>query len=208
MAELVKKYPALSLFVLASLLAAVPMALVFSGLLPSGFSQLGALSASAAGIILAAIESRGRGVRELLRRVLIWRVGIGWWAFAVLFTAVVSVTTLLLFNLFSKSSVSLSGVVPWYDIFSMVIFLTVFAGLGEEFGWRGFLIPRLQVRHSALTTSLIIGSVTYLVACAKVLHGGTISAYVWVQEVGFVPAFLGYARFRNRLGNSTYVGFQ
>jgi membrane protease YdiL (CAAX protease family) len=32
----------------------------------------------------------------------------------------------------------------------------LFAALGEEFGWRGFYLPRLQVRHTALGSSLII----------------------------------------------------
>lgn len=30
-------------------------------------------------------------------------------------------------------------------------------GLGEELGWRGFMLPRLQSRFSALTSSLVIG---------------------------------------------------
>jgi CAAX protease family protein len=194
MAEYVKKYPALSLFILASLLAVLPVILVSIGLLPSGFSQLGALSASASGIILAAIEGRKKGVRELLSRVLIWKVSVGWWAFALFFTAAISMTTLILFNLFSGINISLSGVVPWYDILSMAIILTILAGLGEEFGWRGFLIPRLQIRHSALTTSLIIGTFHTLWHLPMFFMPGQ-TQYGWVQDVGFFPAFLGYAAF-------------
>jgi len=194
MAELVKKYPALALFALASLLGILPMTLVAAGILPSGFSQLGALSASASGIILAAVERRKGGVRELLRRVLIWKVGIGWWAFALVITAIISVTTLILFNLTGDQNVGLNGVVPWYDIFSMMIFLTIFADLGEELGWRGFLIPRLQIRHSALTTSLIIGALHSLWHLPKFFIEGE-TQYIWVQDVGFFAAFLGYAVF-------------
>lgn len=194
MSDIVKKYPALSLFILSSIVGAAPMALVATGLFPSGFSQLGALSASVAGIILVAIEGRKGGVRELLRRVLIWKVGIGWWVFALLFTAIISVATLALFNLFSSQNVGWSGTVPLYNIVPIVIFLTVFAGLGEEFGWRGFLIPRLQVRYNALTTSLIIGVFHSLWHLPMFLIEGQ-TQYNWVQEVGFFPAFLGYAVF-------------
>ena len=194
MAALVTKYPALSLLVLASFLAILPMALVSTGLLPSGFAQLGAASASAAAFVLAAIEGRKRGVRELLGRVLIWKVGIGWWAFALLSTGVISLATLVLFNLLGNHDVALSGVVPWYDIFPMALFLTVFAGLGEEFGWRGFLIPRLQIRHGALTTSLIIGLFHTLWHLPMFFMEGQ-TQYDWVREIGFFPAFLGFAVF-------------
>ena len=76
MSAIVRKYPALSLFVLSLILGVAPMLVVAAGLLPRGFSQLGALSASLAGIILAAVEGRKRGVRELLSRILIWKVGL------------------------------------------------------------------------------------------------------------------------------------
>jgi membrane protease YdiL (CAAX protease family) len=36
-----------------------------------------------------------------------------------------------------------------------VIWITTF-GLGEETGWRGFTLPRLQVEHNALAATLIL----------------------------------------------------
>jgi membrane protease YdiL (CAAX protease family) len=33
----------------------------------------------------------------------------------------------------------------------------VFYGFGEEVGWRGFALPRIQARHSALSSALLVG---------------------------------------------------
>jgi hypothetical protein len=58
MSTIVRKYPALSLLVLAMILGAAPVVAINAGLLPESADQLGAFSASLAGIILAAIEGR------------------------------------------------------------------------------------------------------------------------------------------------------
>ena len=56
MSTIIRRYPALSLLILAMVFGVAPVAAVNAGLLPQGASQLGALSASLAGITLAAIE--------------------------------------------------------------------------------------------------------------------------------------------------------
>lgn len=143
MFRLVKKHPATFLFLLATALGAAPLALVAAGLLPASFNQLGALSASAAGITLAAIDGGKKSVRDLLGRVLIWRVNAGWWLFVLLFPAVLTVGSLYLAGALSGKAASLAGVGPLYSLVPLLLFLIVFAGLGEEFGWRGFAVPHV-----------------------------------------------------------------
>jgi membrane protease YdiL (CAAX protease family) len=41
----------------------------------------------------------------------------------------------------------------------MGIILGVFAALGEEIGWRGLALPKLQEKHTAVTASVIIRTI-------------------------------------------------
>jgi membrane protease YdiL (CAAX protease family) len=167
---------------------------VNAGLLPEGAVQLGALAASLSGIVLAAIEGRRGGVRELLRRFLTWRVGLRWWAFALLFPVIPVVAALYLVDLFGGPAVDLSGLKPISSVFPSIIILTIFAGMGEEFGWRGFAVPRLQARHSALVSSLIIGLFWGIWHIPVYFTQGT-SQNLWRLDSGFLPAFIGYTLF-------------
>jgi hypothetical protein len=182
------------MFVLAVILGAAPIAAVATGLLPEGFSQLGALSASLAGIVVAALEGRKGGVRELPGRFLIWRVGIQWWAFALLFPVIASVAALCLFSLFGGPTVDWSELGPLYSVVPMILMLTVLAGMGEEFGWRGFAMPRLQDRYNALVSSIIIGVLWGLWHIPVFLVEGT-TQYAWRLDAGLIPAVLGYTVF-------------
>ncbi len=149
MRNFVTKYPALSLFILALVLGVAPLAPVAAGIAPPGFLQLGALSSSVAGIILAAIEGRKGEVRELLGRALIWRVGIRWWAVALLSIGPLVVVALYLRSLLGGPLVGWNELEPPMSILQLLLILVIFAGFGEEFGWRGFAMPRLQARQSA-----------------------------------------------------------
>lgn len=160
MSTYVKKYPALSMLILAMIIAFTPALAVATGLLPPAWSQLSAFSSSLAGIVLVLIEGRKGGLRELLSRALIWRVGIQWWIFALFFMVVPAVATPYLYHLLGGGpAVDWSGLKPLYTVVPSTIFFTFAAGIAEEFGWRGFLLPRLQTRHNALVSALIVGVV-------------------------------------------------
>ncbi|MEZ4868556.1 MAG: type II CAAX endopeptidase family protein [Caldilineaceae bacterium] len=192
MSIIVKKYPALSLLILAMLFGTAPLLAVNLGLLPASYDQLGALSASLAGIVLAAVEGRKHGVRKLLGRVLIWRVGLWWWAFVLFFPILPAVATLYLYHLFGGPAVDWSGLKPLSSVVPMILFLTIAAGMGEEFGWRGFALPRLQARHNALVASLIVGVIWSSWHLPLFLTKGTIQ-YEWKAQVGLLPAVLAYS---------------
>lgn len=194
MSTFVKKYPAISMLVLAMIFGTAPALMVSMGLLSQAWVQLGALSASLAAIVLVMIEGRKDGLRELLSRALIWRVGIKWWLFAVFFMVIPSVAALYLYHLLGGPAVDWSGLQPLYQVVPSFIFLTLAAGIGEEFGWRGFLLPRLQARHNALVSGLIVGVVWAIWHVPLFFIKGT-AQYEQQLTGGLLPAILGYAVF-------------
>jgi membrane protease YdiL (CAAX protease family) len=191
MSAFVKKYPAICLMALAMIFAAAPSYAVATGLLPPAASQLGAFSSSLAAIVLVLVEGRKGGLRELLGRFLIWRVGIQWWLIALFFAVIPSVAALYLFNLLGGPSVDWSGLRPLYTVVPSFVFLTIAAGIGEEFGWRGFLLPRLQTRHNALVASLIVGMAWATWHIPLFFVKGT-GQYEWASQGGLLPAILAY----------------
>ena len=192
MSTFVKKYPAISMLVVAMLIAFTPSLFVAKGLLSPAWSQLSAFSSSLAGIALVLIEGRKGGLRELLSRALIWRVGIQWWIFALFFMVVPAVATPYLYHLLGGPAVDWSGLQPLYTAIPSFFILTILAGIGEEFGWRGFLLPRLQTRHNALVSALI-GGVVWSVWHAPLFFIPGTAQYAMRLEGGALLAILGYS---------------
>jgi hypothetical protein len=88
-----------------------------------------------------------------------WRVGLRWYAVALLLPVAIALTAAV-FNVLlgaqAPSSVELGG---WTGLFSTFFILLLVPGIGgawEEPGWRGYALPRLQVGRSALFASLIL----------------------------------------------------
>jgi membrane protease YdiL (CAAX protease family) len=174
MSTFVRRYPALSLLVLAMILGVAPLGGVSAGLLPKGMTQVGA--------------------RKLLARIVVWRVGVGWWAFVLLFGSVPAAAGLYVFSLFGGPAVDWNRLRPPSTIVPMMVVLIVLAGLGEEFGWRGFAMPRLQARHNALLSSLMIGTLWGLWHVPLFVTEGT-TQYKWQAAAGLIPSVLCYTVF-------------
>lgn len=192
MSTFVKKYSAISMLILAMIIAFTPSLFVATGLLSPAWSQLSAFSSSLAGIVLVLIEGRKGGLRELLSRALIWRVGVQWWIFALFFMIVPAVATPYLYHLLGGPAVDWSGLKPLYTAIPSFFILTILAGVGEEFGWRGFLLPRLQTRYTALVSGLVVGVVWSTWHIPLFFIKGTMQYELQLQG-GALLAILGYS---------------
>jgi uncharacterized protein len=111
----------------------------------------------AAGIVIYTAEGWA-GVRALLGRLLDWRVGAVWYAVALLWRPVVSAVALTLMAALGAAPAPLRG--PWYivaPLFVLTALARVVAYVGEEIGWRGYALPRLQARLGPLLAGALIG---------------------------------------------------
>jgi membrane protease YdiL (CAAX protease family) len=195
MSNFVKKYPAISMFVLVMLIGGGMTAPMVAGLIPSdsGAILVAAYSASLAGVILTAIVSGKAGLKKMFCRLLIWRVGVGWWVFSLFAFGLMFLGGTVLAALFSGSALHVNLNRPLYMIVPMIIMQFFFdSGLGEELGWRGFLLPRLQARYNALVSSIIVGVVWGLWHLPLFMLEGMSPTYEFGQTYGVVPSLLGY----------------
>jgi uncharacterized protein len=121
---------------------------------------LGTFTGPALGAFVMTGITEGReGVRRLLRKIVLWRVGLRWYLFTFVGLPAILVlgTIVVPGNLASfqpTDSISLLGA---YLLFFIYPALLIGGPLGEEPGWRGFALPRLQRQYGPLVGSLILG---------------------------------------------------
>lgn len=111
-----------------------------------------------AGLVMAAATEGRAGVRHLLARLLLWRVGVRWYVIALVGVPVIMLVGTMVYAGSWPSFGALGG--PSYLLSYLVTFLlvTLLGGpLLEEIGWRGFALPRMQRSLGPLGASLVLG---------------------------------------------------
>jgi len=107
------------------------------------------LAPALVGVAMTFVADGKAGLRELLSRMVRWRVGARWYAPLVIFPA------MILACLLPLSVLASPGFTPY--IFLPGIAIGLLAGYFEEVGWTGFAFPRLRPKYGALGGALVIG---------------------------------------------------
>ncbi len=126
-------------------------------LFPSAFLAM-LTGPSIAGILLTGLVHGRTGFRALLSRLLEWRVGIRWYAVALLTAPLSMLGVLLALSLISPEY--LPGIFTSGDKASLLLFgiaVGLGAGIFEELGWTGFAIPGLRLRDGVFETGVVVG---------------------------------------------------
>jgi membrane protease YdiL (CAAX protease family) len=155
--SMVKRYPLIIFFVLAYALSWSAWPVWASGHYPNPVFSFGPFLAA---LVVLALTHGKSGVGGLLRRMVRWRVGLRWYAAALLIPAGLTLAAAVLNVLLGAQAPSSAELGGWTGLLPTFLFVLLIPGMGgawEEPGWRGFALPRLQSGRSALFASLILG---------------------------------------------------
>jgi membrane protease YdiL (CAAX protease family) len=161
-----KKRPLLAFFILAyalSWLVEIPLALEAQGTIQTGipFSAhyLAAYGPMLSALIVTGMTRGSPGLRELLGRMTRWKVSPGWWLVAIaplgLYLVVAAALWLIQGRPVDLVAMGQVDFLPALGLAALPMWVLTF-GIGEETGWRGFALPRLQEGRSALRATVIL----------------------------------------------------
>jgi membrane protease YdiL (CAAX protease family) len=165
----IRKHPLVSYFILAygvMWLVISPMVIDALGLfkVPDAVSLLSYILSSLLGPTVAAFWVTGvlegkAGMSRLLRRTFQMRAGLQWYAVILIAPLMIWIGAYSfiyngapLINLAANPSLLISVFLPF------VLFGLLIPSIGEEPGWRGFALPRLQKQYGPITGTLILGT--------------------------------------------------
>jgi len=162
--ETLRQYPLISFFVLAyaiSWVLSIPAVLAEWNVLPNSvfiiFFTIKSFGPFLAAYIMTRVLDGREGWRNLRSSVKNFRVGWQWYAFTLLaIPALLLVAVLIL----PGALESFQGFPVNFPMVYLVNFLLIFFGggaLGEEPGWRGFALPRMQAHFGAFRATLLLG---------------------------------------------------
>lgn len=143
----------------------IPLALSVRGLIttqvPLALHYVGSFGPLTAALIVTGITEGSQGIRNLLRQLLKWRVAARYYAFAVLAPFGLFAIAILLNRVVAGAwpDLSLLGEVdylPYLGPLGVIGLWLLTYGFGEETGWRGFALPRLQRTRPAASATLIL----------------------------------------------------
>ena len=147
------------------------------------FVAIGAISPMFAALIICRFEGDGLcAVFRLLRK---WRANPVWYVIALCLPGTLLMVGMIVYQLLSGRA-AIKWLYP--PSTAQAIIGMIIVSLGEEIGWRGFALPRLQSRHGPLNASLILGVLWAIWHIPVLLLAGIQSLTVLLLMITFFTA--------------------
>lgn len=163
--EIIKKYPLVSYFILAYAITWVLVFPIITHIISEKWHFLGAFGPTISAFVVSFLIKGNIGISNLKDKIIKYRVGFRW--------ILVALSPILLLLISLPMGYFISG--SWFDfrqfiennLFSLTsVFLWILPlisyGIFEEIGWRGFALPHLQKKFSALTATFILSIFWFL----------------------------------------------
>jgi membrane protease YdiL (CAAX protease family) len=130
-----------------------------------GLAYLSGFGPALGAFIVVGVAEDSDGVKSLVRSLFQWKVSFVWYLVALLGPALTMVTAVLFHSAFARNGSTQNftnwlSVLPQHLLVIVSLFLFVMVGIwGEEVGWRGFALPKLQKIYHPLLASLTLGAI-------------------------------------------------
>jgi membrane protease YdiL (CAAX protease family) len=110
-----------------------------------------------AALILLPIIGGWPALKDLFRRIALWRVGWVWYLVVLAGPVVVALAAVRINVMLGAQPLESFQMPDAAGLAARFVFIFLWIGLGEEPGWRGFVLPRLLLGRSAVSAALILG---------------------------------------------------
>jgi membrane protease YdiL (CAAX protease family) len=140
------------------------------------------------GVILTALLEGRMGLGQLGSRLLRWRVGVSWYAIALLTAPLVLLGVLWSFS--ALVSPTFAPHLQW-----ALLAVGLIAGAFEEIGWTGFATPRLLARHGVGAAGLLLGivwAVWHTLVVFLFTFGAMGNAWIWSFAIVYIATLTPY----------------
>ncbi len=144
------------------------------------FSQFALLGPAIAAFILRAKEDGKAGINQLFRSSWNWNFKPIWLLPTLLLPAAMILATLAIKLPIEQKAFELFKTPLPLPIFAVLLFFI--GGPLEEFGWRGYALPRLMKRYSFLPAALVLGALHGLWHLPLHFMEGTVQAAIPIGE--------------------------
>lgn len=146
-----------------SWLVEIPLALQYRGVvswdLPFALHYLASFGPLLSALLVTGISRGKPGLRALWQDMTRWRIKWIWWLAAlsplVMYLLAALIQTVLGMPVTSPADLGQVDFLPALGLLVLPLWIFTF-GFGEETGWRGFALPRLQKGRSALLATVIL----------------------------------------------------
>ena len=113
--------------------------------------------ASIGGLVATYASEGPGGVRRLLGQAVRVRVPVRWWVYVLLVPPALQSCLAFLSFVFARKAIAINPAALLSLATPAMLVPFLFGPFGEEFGWRGFLLPRFVRRFSVLPACLTVG---------------------------------------------------